>query len=198
VAEDLHFGRAAARVFITQPGLSQAIARLESALGVQLLARSGRSVGLTPAGAVLLEHARRPLADERRAVERVRGVAGEAQSSVPASSARLATASTCSRVSSIACSARAWALQAATTSSSLPRQLQPQSHSMTKSISITSSRDGDPRGMRMCVAGSVLVQARGAIVREHALRGRQARIVVAMLAVENRRALSREEIADEL
>jgi DNA-binding SARP family transcriptional activator len=198
VAEDLHFGQAAARLFITQPGLSQAIARLECALGVQLLARSGRSVRLTPAGFELLDHARRLLAYERRAVQRVRNIADDAQSLGPASSAGLATASTCSRVSSMPCSARAWAEQATTTSSSLPRQLQPQSHSTTSSISIPSSQDRNPRGTRIYVAGSVMVQAPGAIIRERALPGPQARIVLAMLAVENRRPLSREEIADEL
>jgi DNA-binding transcriptional LysR family regulator len=79
VAEELHFGRAAARLFISQPALSQAIAGLERALGAQLLARSRQSVELTEAGAELLDHARGLLADREEAVEGVRRVArGEA------------------------------------------------------------------------------------------------------------------------
>ena len=75
VAEELHFGRAAARLFISQPALSQAIAGLERALGAQLLARSRQSVELTEAGAELLDHARGLLADREEAVEGVRRVA---------------------------------------------------------------------------------------------------------------------------
>jgi DNA-binding transcriptional LysR family regulator len=79
VAEELHFGRAAARLFISQPALSQAIAGLERALGVQLLLRSRQSVELTAAGAELLDRARGLLADREQAVEGVRRVArGEA------------------------------------------------------------------------------------------------------------------------
>jgi DNA-binding transcriptional LysR family regulator len=72
VAEELHFGRAAARLFITQPGLSQAIARLERLLDVRLLTRTRSNVELTEAGAELLDGGRRLLADLEGAVVRVR------------------------------------------------------------------------------------------------------------------------------
>ncbi|WP_016699053.1 LysR family transcriptional regulator [Actinoalloteichus spitiensis] len=61
VAEELHFGRAAARLNMTQPPLSRQIRKLERALDVQLFTRDARTVGLTPAGEVLLVDARRML-----------------------------------------------------------------------------------------------------------------------------------------
>jgi DNA-binding transcriptional LysR family regulator len=69
VAEELHFGRAAAREHIVQSALSQQIQRLERELGVQLLERSTHHVALTPAGSLFLIEARQILAHTERAVQ---------------------------------------------------------------------------------------------------------------------------------
>ena len=62
VAEQRHFGRAAERLHMAQPPLSQQIRQLEGELGVTLLTRTTRRVDLTPAGAAYLDHARSILA----------------------------------------------------------------------------------------------------------------------------------------
>ena len=62
LADELHFGRAATRLHMTQPPLTQAIQGLERTIGVPLFNRTRRSVALTPAGAALLPQARRLLA----------------------------------------------------------------------------------------------------------------------------------------
>jgi len=75
VAEERHFGRAADRLHMAQPALSQAIRRLEADLGVELLHRTTRRVELTDAGRAYLTRARAILADVDDAAHEARRVA---------------------------------------------------------------------------------------------------------------------------
>ncbi|WP_329043030.1 LysR family transcriptional regulator [Streptomyces sp. NBC_00178] len=71
LSEELHFGQAAARLFITQPALSQQIRELEKRLGVRVVERTSRALTLTDEGQALLPEARAAVA----AVDRLRRVA---------------------------------------------------------------------------------------------------------------------------
>lgn len=75
VAEELHFHRAAQRLHMAQPPLSQAIARLEERLGFALFVRHSRGVRLTPAGVQLLDCARATLLNLERGVQQARRIA---------------------------------------------------------------------------------------------------------------------------
>jgi DNA-binding transcriptional LysR family regulator len=74
VAEELHFGRAAERLQMTQPPLSRQIQKLERALGVQLFERDNRRVELTTAGETFLTEARRILALASGALEQAQRI----------------------------------------------------------------------------------------------------------------------------
>lgn len=76
IAEEQNFTRAAERVRIAQPAISQQMGRLERELGEALFARAKRGVRLTPAGQALLPHARATLAAARQAREAITSLRG--------------------------------------------------------------------------------------------------------------------------
>ena len=77
VAENRHFGTAAAKLNISQPSLSQALATLESGLGIQLIERSTRKVIVTPAGENLLPYAKATLEATEAFLAHSRGGLGQ-------------------------------------------------------------------------------------------------------------------------
>lgn len=77
LAEELHFGRAAKRLHVSQPALSGAVRSLEHDLGVPLFRRTSRHVELTDAGQVFVTEARRLVADTERALALIRGSSAE-------------------------------------------------------------------------------------------------------------------------
>ena len=77
VAEELNFGRAAERLYVSQPALSRQIRGLEQLVGCELLRRSTHSVELTMAGEALLDRSRRLLRDVDEAVAAALAVGGE-------------------------------------------------------------------------------------------------------------------------
>jgi DNA-binding transcriptional LysR family regulator len=74
VAEELHFGRAARRLHISQPPLSMQIRKLEELVGARLFERDRRSVALTDAGGFLLERARHLLGESARVCAEARRI----------------------------------------------------------------------------------------------------------------------------
>ena len=74
-ARELHIGRAAERLGIAQPALSQQIRALEQSVGARLLRRAGRGIALTEAGAAILPEAAAALEQEARAVHVARRAA---------------------------------------------------------------------------------------------------------------------------
>lgn len=95
VAEELHFGQAAERLFMSQPALSPSVRKLEQSLGLVLLERTSRRVSLTAAGHVLLQEAAEALGGVLRMVERT---VAAADRSIPTMSVGYAPA--CSRTAS--------------------------------------------------------------------------------------------------
>jgi DNA-binding transcriptional LysR family regulator len=105
VAEELHFRRAAERLYVAQPAVSEQVRKLEQELGVRLFDRTQRSVSLTPAGRALLEEARGVLRHAEAAQQAARSAGdgatmrlriGHLPDALPASVPRALTALTTS------------------------------------------------------------------------------------------------------
>ncbi|WP_411700280.1 LysR family transcriptional regulator [Conyzicola sp.] len=82
IAEELHFGRAAQKLYLSQPSISQLLQKLEAELGVLLVFRNSRLVQLTPAGAVFLTETERIFAAIDRGVHLARHAAEAGRGSV--------------------------------------------------------------------------------------------------------------------
>ncbi len=82
LAEDLHFGKAATRLGISQPALTRQIQNLEKIVGAALVERTQRSVALTPAGVVFAERSRETLAHHESSLETARNVAARRSDSL--------------------------------------------------------------------------------------------------------------------
>ncbi len=82
LAEELHFGKAASRLGISQPSLTRQIQLLEKIVGTALLDRTQRAVSLTPAGVAFVAQARATLNYHDRSLETARNVAGRKQESL--------------------------------------------------------------------------------------------------------------------
>src|SRR4051812_12539158 len=82
LSEELHFGRTAERIHLSQPALTQALSRFESQLGARLFERTSRRVTLTPAGAALVPRARALLEQATDAADLVGRVARGEQGTV--------------------------------------------------------------------------------------------------------------------
>lgn len=82
LSEDLHFGKAASRLGISQPALTRQIQNLEKIVGASLVERTQRNVALTAAGAAFAERARQTLDHHERSVETARNVAARSSESL--------------------------------------------------------------------------------------------------------------------
>ncbi len=98
VAEELHFGRAAERLLMTQPPLSRQIQKLERSVGVRLLERDNRKVALTAAGSAFLVEARRLLTLAEVAPDRARRIAAGSTGTVRIGFTAASTYGTLTRV----------------------------------------------------------------------------------------------------
>ena len=78
VAEELHFRRAAERLHVAQPAVSEQVRKLEEELGVRLFDRTQRSVSLTDSGAAMLDEARRTLRQAEVAITAARNASDQA------------------------------------------------------------------------------------------------------------------------